>query len=158
MKQANLELVEQSETVSLYSIKFLGEDLTEFERFLQEFRKNAELNKDYQRILYAIGRILDKGALERYFRVEGKYSDGVCAVPLESGLLRLYCLRISEQILIIGNGGVKQTRRYQDDPLLNGYVITLQNFEKLIREGIKNGWITIQEKELVGVEDKTFNL
>lgn len=158
MKQANLELVEQSETVSLYSIKFLGEDLTEFERFLQEFRKNAELNKDYQRILYAIGRILDKGALERYFRVEGKYSDGVCAVPLESGLLRLYCLRISEQILIIGNGGVKQTRRYQDDPLLNGYVITLQNFEKLIREGIKNGWITIQEKELIGVEDKTFNL
>lgn len=158
MKQANLELVEQSEIVSLYSIKFLGEDLTEFERFLQEFRKNAELNKDYQRILYAIGRILDKGALERYFRVEGKYSDGVCAVPLESGLLRLYCLRISEQILIIGNGGVKQTRRYQDDPLLNGYVITLQNFEKLIREGIKNGWITIQEKELIGVVDKTFNL
>ena len=158
MKQANLELVEQSERVSLYSIKFLGEDLTEFERFLQEFRRNAEFNMDYQRILYAIGRILDNGALERYFRPEGKYKDGVCAVPLDSGKLRLYCLRISEQILIVGNGGVKESRRYQDDPLLNGYVITLQNFEKLIRDGIKNGWITIQEKELVGVEDKTFNL
>lgn len=158
MRHADLELVEQSEIVSLYSIKFLGEGLTEFERFLQEFRNNAEMNKDYQRILFAIGKILDNGALERYFRPEGKYKDGVCAVPLDSGMLRLYCLRISEQILIVGNGGIKQTRRYQDDPLLNGYVITLQNFEKLIKDGIKNGWIIIQERELVGVKDKTFDL
>lgn len=158
MQQVNIELIEQSEAVSLYSIKFLGEGLTEFEKFLQEFRKNAEFNKDYQRILYAIGKILDNGALERYFRPEGKYNDGVCAVPLESGMLRLYCLRMSDQILIVGNGGIKQTGRYQDDPLLNGYVITLQNFEKLIRDGINNGLIAIQEKELIGVENKTFNL
>lgn len=159
MGKANLELVEQSETVSLYSIKFIGEDLTEFEKFLQEFRRNAKLNKDYQRIIYAISKILDKGALERYFRTtEGKYNDEVCALPLESGRLRLYCLRISEQILIFGNGGIKQTRTYEEDPLLNGYVITLQKFEKLLQDGIKKGWITIQEKEFVGTEGKIFEL
>ena len=158
MSKAKLELVEQSEAVSLYSIRFIDKDLTEFERFLHEFRENAELNKDFQRIVYAISKILDNGAFERYFRPEGKYSDGVCAVPIESGLLRLYCLRISDQILIVGNGGVKNTQKYQEDSLLNGYVITLQKFEKLIRNGIKNGAISIEEKDFVGLEEKTYDL
>ena len=158
MSKAKLELVEQSEAVRLYSIRFIDKDLTEFERFLHEFRENAELNKDFQRIVYAISKILDNGAFERYFRPEGKYSDGVCAVPIESGLLRLYCLRISDQILIVGNGGVKNTQKYQEDSLLNGYVITLQKFEKLIRNGIKNGAISIEEKDFVGLEEKTYDL
>ena len=58
MTQAKLEIIEQSELVSLYSIKFNGEDVTEFEKFLQKFKDNAELNKDFQRIVYAISVIL----------------------------------------------------------------------------------------------------
>ena len=85
MSHAELEIVEQSEQVSLYSIKFNGEDVTEFEKFLQTFKDNAELNEDFQRIVYAISKILNNGALERYFRPEGKINDGVCAVPIESG-------------------------------------------------------------------------
>ena len=158
MSQAELEIVEQSELVSLYSIKFYGEDTTEFEKFLQAFKDNAELNEDFQRIVYAISKILSNGALERYFRPEGKFNDGVCAVPIESGQLRLYCLRMSDQILIVGNGGVKSTRTYNEDPILSGYVLDLQNFEKLIRAGIKNGALSIEEKEIIGVEGKSFEL
>ncbi len=158
MSQAELEIVEQSELVSLYSIKFNGEDTTEFEKFLQTFKDNAELNEDFQRIVYAISKILSNGALERYFRPEGKFNDGVCAVPIESGQLRLYCLRMSDQILIVGNGGVKNTRTYNEDPILSGYVLNLQKFEKLIRAGIKNGALSIEEKEIIGVEGKSFAL
>ena len=158
MTQAKLEIIEQSELVSLYSIKFNGEDVTEFEKFLQKFKDNAELNKDFQRIVYAISVILGRGALERYFRPEGRMNDNVCAVPIESGKLRLYCLRMSDQILIVGNGGVKSTRTYNEDPILSGYVLNLQKFEKLINAGIKDGSISVQEKEFIGVEDKSFEL
>lgn len=77
MSQAKLEVIEQSELVSLYSIKFNGEDVTEFEKFLQKFKDNAELNEDFQRIVYALSKILDRGALERYFRPEGRMNDNV---------------------------------------------------------------------------------
>ena len=153
-----MEIVEQSELVSLYSIKFNGEDKTELERFLQTFKDNAELNEDFQRIVYAISKILTNGVLERYFRPEGRYGDGVCAVPIESGQLRLYCLRMSDQILIIGNGGIKKTRTTQEDPLLQGYVITLQKFDRLIRTGIRNGVLSIEEKEIVGTDGQTFEV
>lgn len=158
MSKAELEIVEQSELVSLYSIKFNGEDKTEFEHFLAVFKDNAELNEDFQRIVYAVSKILANGALERYFRPEGKFRDGVCAVPVASGQLRLYCLRMSDQILIIGGGGIKTTRTYEEDPILSGYVLTLQNFEKLIQAGIRNGTLSIEEKEIVGIEGKTFQV
>ena len=85
-------------------------------------------------------------------------NDNVCAVPIESGKLRLYCLRMSDQILIVGNGGVKSTRTYNEDPILSGYVLDLQKFEKLINAGIKDGSISVQEKEFIGIEDKSFEL
>ncbi len=158
MSQAQLEIVQQSELVSLYSIKFNGENVTEFEKFLQTFKDNAELNVDFQRIVYAVSKILTNGALERYFRPEGKFNDGVCAIPIESGQLRLYCLRMSDQILIVGNGGIKTTRTYNEDPILSGYVLDLQKFERLIESGVRNGSLSIEEKEIVGIEGKTFNL
>ena len=49
-------------------------------------------------------KIIENGVYERYFRPEGKMNDGVCALPIESGKLRLYCNRLSQQILIAGNG------------------------------------------------------
>lgn len=64
--------------------------------------------------------------LERYFRREGKYADRVYALPTDSGRLRLYCLRLSDKILILGNGGIKATRTYNEDSELNGYVMDLQ--------------------------------
>ena len=105
-KKTSLELVEQSEKVSLYSISFENDRTTEFEEFLQKFEKEASLNEDYQRILYAISKILDHAALERYFRPEGKMSDNLCAIPVQSNRIRLFCLRISNEILILGNGDV----------------------------------------------------
>ena len=95
------------------------------------------------RIVALINKIADMGALERYFRPEGKLKDGVCALPVLQSKLRLYCLRLSDKILVLGNGGVKKTRTYNEDDTLKGYVLTLQNFEKLIREGEKDGTISI---------------
>ena len=115
-----------------------------------------ELNPDLMRIVGFLGRIADIGALERFFRPEGKMSDNVCALPVVSSKLRLYCLRLSDKILILGNGGMKRTRTYNEDDELRGYVLTLQKFDRLINEGVRDGSITITENIIE--TGKTFDL
>jgi hypothetical protein len=143
---------------ALYSISFEMDGTTEFEKFVAEFEMNATYNSDYQRIIAALQVILDKGALERFFRPEGKMDDNVQAIPIYGGKLRLYCLRISDQIVILGNGGVKTTDTYQNDPKLFGYVIDLQRFDKILKENLEKGYVSIEEKVLTGVEEITFEI
>ena len=131
---------------------------TEFEKFVAEFELNATYNRDYQRIIAALQAILRIGALERFFRPEGSMNDSVQALPIESGKLRLYCLRLSDQIVILGNGGVKNTRTYEENSKLYGYVLDLQKFEKILNENIAKGYVSIEEKELSGIEDITFEI
>lgn len=157
-KKTTLDIISESEKATLYSISFEKDGTTEFEKFVAEFEMNAEYNSDYQRIIAALQVVLDKGALERFFRPEGKMNDNVHAIPIEGGKLRLYCLRISEQIVILGNGGVKNTKSYQEDPKLYGYVLDLQRFEKILKENIDKGYISVDEKELHGTEQITFEI
>lgn len=98
------------------------------------------------------------GFLERYFRPEGKMSDNVCALPVQSGKLRLYCLRLSDSVLIAGGGGRKTTRTYNEDMDLAGYVISLQQLDKIIKVEVKKGNITIESGMIHGIDDKTFDL
>ena len=76
----------------------------------------------------------------------------------DSRKLRLYCLRISDQILIVGNGGIKTTRTYQENDELSGYVMDLQEFDKLLAEAQKDGSITIEKNVITGIESKVFQL
>ena len=157
-KKTTVELLKESEKASLYSISFEMDGTTEFEKFVAEFELNATYNRDYQRIIAALQAILRIGALERFFRPEGGMNDNVQALPIKSGKLRLYCLRLSDQIVILGNGGVKSTRTYEEDPKLYGYVLDLQKFEKILNENIAKGYVSIEEKELSGIEDITFEI
>ncbi len=157
-KKTTVELLSESEKASLYSISFEMDGTTEFEKFVAEFEMNATYNRDYQRIIAALQAILRIGSLERFFRPEGGMNDSVQALPIESGKLRLYCLRLSDQIVILGNGGVKITRKYEEDPKLYGYVLDLQKFEKILNENIEKGYVSIEEKKLTGIEDITFEI
>lgn len=156
MSEAELLLVNNADGCTIYTIQFLSESDSEFERFYARFKDDAEYNPDLMRIVALINKIADMGALERYFRPEGKLKDGVCALPVLQSKLRLYCLRLSDKILVLGNGGVKKTRTYNEDNTLKGYVLTLQNFEKLIKEGEKDGTISITANTIE--TDKTFDI
>lgn len=90
--------------------------------------------------------------------MEGKMNDDVCALSLDSHKLRLYCLRISDQILILGNGGIKETRTYQEDETLSGYVMDLQKFDQLLKQAQKKGNIIIEKNYIIGLEGATFEL
>ena len=157
-KKASIQTIAQSDKVGLYSILFEGKDETEFRTFMKRFKDNASLNKDYQAIVRALDRIIANGAVERYFRPEGKMTDRVAALAIDSHKLRLYCLRISDQILILGNGGIKETKTYQESKELWGYVMDLQKFDQLLCQAQQNNEITIEQTVITGIEQAYFTL
>ena len=53
-----------------------------------KFKDNSTLNQDFQRILLALEKIIVRGALERFFRVEGKMNVRVSALAIDSRKLR----------------------------------------------------------------------
>ena len=156
MGDAELRLVTDDKNCTMYTIQFLSDNDSEFEQFYNKFRHEFVYNEDFERLLNILGRIADFGALERFFRPEGKMTDRVCALPVLNSKLRLYCLRLSDKILILGNGGVKRTRTYNEDDTLQGYVTTLQKFDKLMREGVKDGTISVTERTIE--TENTFDL
>ena len=82
--------------------------------------------------------------------------DSVVALPTLRSKLRLYGLSLSDRILILGNGGQKKTRTYDENDALKGYVLTLQRFEELLKEGVADGSVIITENEIE--TDKTFEI
>lgn len=159
MTQAKLQSVMQTESAGLFSICFEGESYNEFEKFILKYEQDVTLNRDLQIILTAINKMLHQtGFLERYFRPEGKMKDRVCALPIETSKLRLYCLRMSDSVLIAGNGGVKNSQTYQENPELSGYVLTLQKLDELIKLAVRKGEITIEEHTISDIDYKTFEL
>ena len=135
-----LELVIESDNVSIYSPKYDGETQTEFEKFMtnNNSQPQPQLKKDFDAIIAVIKKMIDNcGARENLFRPEG---NNIKAIPLfieqrrgkGVGTLRLYCIRISEKILVIGNGGIKKVRRFEDDPVLLDIVNKLRSVEHQI--------------------------
>ena len=156
MSEVELILLNEGNRCTLYSIQFTSEDDSEYERFYSKFIEDAKLNRDLLRIVQLVDKIAEEGALERLFRPEGKMKDSVVALPVLSSKLRLYCLRLSDGIRILGNGGVKQSRTYEEDDSLRGYVLTLQKFEELLKEGQRDGSVIVTERSIK--TDKTFEI
>ena len=136
-----IELVEEYENINFYSIHLQNEELTELENFFVKFPEGCEYDEE----------IAEKGALERYFRPEGNYGDGVGVIPIDVGnKIRLYCLRLSDKILVFGNGGVKDAARWEDSETLAPYVKLLMDTSRFISSRIKDGTIVLVDKEIVG--------
>lgn len=156
----NIVLFEENEKVNLYSICFNNESKTEFEKFLIEYKESKGHKPDFEIIITWINKISEQGALERYFKPESKMKDGVCAIPIplpnKRSLLRLYCLRLSDQILIIGGGGVKKEKTYNKVCKLKKCVDILSDLDFFIKKKIKEGKLNINGKILTG--DLTFYL
>ena len=138
-----------TEAVDIYSIRIDGKEESELQEFIVTFKDTDDqyLLQDWREIMKYIQTIGIKGAKEYYFRPEGTMKDRICALPIYTtgrskthGTLRLYCIRISDKLLILGGGGIKMTAKYEEDELLLEIVRTLQNIDielvKLEEDGI----------------------
>ena len=145
-----IELLEDGERVSLYSPHFDGEEYTEFEKFLLEYKDKYPY--DVRQLVYRLDIIKRDGAEDRHFRYEGTRRDRLMALPshLETTSLRLYLLNIKAKILILGNGGLKSTATYQQDAHLHKCVQTLQKIDIQMKQMEKKKIITVQGTKLFG--------
>lgn len=145
-----IELLEDGEKVSLYSPHFEGEEYSEFEKFLLTYKDTYP--DDVRQLVYRLDIIKRDGAEDRHFRYEGTKRDRIMALPshLETTSLRLYLLNIQAKILILGNGGLKQTATYQEDENLHRQVKTLQKIDIELKQREKEKVIIVTGTELLG--------
>lgn len=136
MRQVEFVPFRLTDIAEIYSIRVDGKQLSELQEFIITFKDNADeyLKDDFNSIVSTLILLTEKGVAESSFRPEGSLKDRVCALPLftiqrnnkRHGTLRLYCIRISENLLIVGGGGIKCTQTYEEDPILSEKVQTLQ--------------------------------
>ena len=158
LEKFEIQLLDECSDINIYTIHRVGESDSEFQKFAINQKDNSKVKNDFYRIMAWIQKIEERGALERYFRTESKFKDNVCALPIDTGKIRLYVLRLSDQILILGNGGIKTTPTYNEDPILNKYVTTLAAIDRQLSNKLKRGQLRIQGKELIGIENAVFQI
>jgi len=142
----NYEIVELADfsgkKATIYTVIIDNDELSLFDYFLNEHLNGykEELKNIISR-LEVIGH--ETGAREQFFKLhEGKPGDGVVALFDEPGrFLRLYCIRYGSCVIILGGGGAKYTRTWQEDPKLSMEVETLIEISKDILARIKDGEI-----------------
>ncbi len=151
VQEYGIELIEEYEKVNFYSIRMKDAELTEMEAFFEKFPEGCEYDHDIDIIISWLDKIAERGALERYFRPEGRYGDGVGVIPIDVGnKIRLYCLRLSDKILVFGNGGEKDSKRWEESETLAPYVKMLIDTSRFIQSRINDGTIVLVDKEIIG--------
>ena len=89
---------------------------------------------------------LDEDNFKQY---EGKPGDKVCALyDIPDADLRLYCILLTDKILILGSGGPKTTRTWQEDPVLKTEVEFMMEVSEVVHTKLDNGTIVYTEDRL----------
>lgn len=140
------------DAASIYSIYYSDKEEVLFERFIREnMAHNPEETMNIVRRLRSIGK--SGGVQDIYLKQdEGlEWDDGVCAlfdVPEKN--LRLYCIQVSEKILVVGNGGCKSKdiRKWQEDRQLSSAVHEMMHFSRIVHVKLEHGSLYLSEDGL----------
>lgn len=122
--------------VTLYLLRFTNEGESEFDKFFNEYDEKEGFEDDFNTIIEWIDRIGNEGGLDVHLRNEG--GNHLKAFPIDTSKLRLYCFKVNDCILVIGNGGYKKTRTYQEDPKLNEFVSHLRQVAFHLKKRFEN--------------------
>lgn len=144
-----VELYEEHHAVSFYAIRFMDNAEPLIDQFLNVYDV-PEFESDLMAIAYWLEKIGERGALERYFRLEGHPNVKAIPVPPPASKLRLYCYRLDESVLILGGGKEKTTRAYQDDADLSMHVNIVRTIGNRLLKYIASGQVTKRGKQLTG--------
>lgn len=155
-RKITIEPFEEHDAVTFYTIRFKN-DTSETDKFFKNFPEGSEFDEDIDIIIKWLDKIGENCALERYFRPEGKMKDKIFAIPLETSNLRLYCIRINDGIVILGNGGIKGTPDCHNDPLKNMNIMLLQNISFKLKKNIDRGKTYIYKNQLYENLEFTIN-
>lgn len=126
----------------VFSVRVEDSPQTLFERFLSDHTPTHRIEvKDLLKRLRVVGH--DTGARPDFFKPhEGNPGDFIEALYDNPGrVLRLYCLRYDETVLVLGGGGPKpkSARALQDVPALKAENYLLRRIAKILNQADKAG-------------------
>jgi hypothetical protein len=136
----------------MYTVHFEQSKENETDSFIARFAKDPKYARDFNTIIYWINKIGQTGVLERYFRSEGR----AVALPIETSKLRFYCYRINDHNIVLGNGGIKTSKKVQDSPDCLPHFRLMNHVAKKIHWAFEDQQILLSPEK--GLEGKlTFN-
>lgn len=148
-----------TDVAEIFSIRLEDKKYSELQEFLIGYKdsKDTYIRNDLDEIIKSFAGIVSEGVKESFFRPEGNMNDRVCAIPIltayrdkkKHGTLRIYCIRISDKLLVVGGGGLKNTQTYEEDEKLHMHVQILQKIDAVL---------TRIEKEGKEIEKEIYNL
>ncbi|MEX0995945.1 MAG: hypothetical protein WDZ45_02715 [Flavobacteriaceae bacterium] len=123
-----LEIFEEQECCTFYTVRCIQDDDTYVPSETQQFFETFYADENYKQSIQEIVALLDyigkeRGAHKNLFRPERKAEalpknePRACrdlCLDFADFPLRLYCLRITDEILILFNGGIKDARTAQE--------------------------------------------
>lgn len=141
---------DECRSCTFYTVKNDSENYNETDKFLLKYSENPEYEEDAQTLLsfiiYSIGD--EHGAIDELFNryenevtglpSKGKISLGELTYHYPSFSLRLYALKITDEIVILFNGGIKDGPTNQTSSL-NIKWIEACNYAKRILQALKEG-------------------
>lgn len=141
--------------VRFYTVKFEDEKQNQLDQFFSTYENGySESIWDLKQWIGNIGERF--GATNNWFRPE----DNVSALPPPSNIvkkvdfkmkdsesqLRLYCIVLSEEVVILINGGIKESQLTQKSPTCWNQYMFASNIAKQIEQQKKIGNIHLQGK------------
>lgn len=162
-----LEIFEEHERCTFYTVRKIEDDDEELPSETQRFFEKFYTDEKYKQCVQEIVALLDyigeeRGANIHLFRPEGK-ADGIPKNEKKSCRyldlnfadfpLRLYCYRISDEILILFNGGIKDADTAQDSKASMSFYES-QQFCDRINKAFSSKEIRIEGMRIVGTQEE----
>jgi len=154
--------------VTYYTVKFEDESHNEFQKFIIKNGSDKKIHNEFNDLLSLIKRLGDKiGAKERYFsRKEKKaealppdwkklsHGERMLHVKYQNNL-RLYCMRINDELVFLFNGGVKTPGNItaQECNVVRKYFNMANQLAKAVETAIKDKEIILNGMKLEIEED-----
>lgn len=116
---------DQGQVCSFYTVRWEDATLSETDKFFIRYENDSTFQQPLQELAMFISRKIgdEMGALEEFFRFEnaaqaippsGAYKVGNLYINYGNFPLRLYCLQISETLVVLFNGGEKTANTAQE--------------------------------------------
>lgn len=149
------------ELCTFYTVRLDETEESETDRFLSKYYANEQLKTAVQALVsFIFKKIGDKeGAKEAFFRFEntahalppsGIHNVGEIKINYIDFPLRLYCLRISNELVILFNGGEKTTTKGQEGGTRASFLSAQQFAARILK--------ALREKEIEITNDgRNFN-
>lgn len=154
-----IRLFKTFKQVAYYTLWVEGRQQSETDAFFSRFENDASLTNDVNLLVTWIQEIgQNRGAKSRYFRFENE----AAALPPPARImaeigssycqLRLYCIRLSDEIVILANGGRKASQTVQNSPELMTHFRFANKMAHQLIELIQSGELVTDGKQIVDLE------